>query len=91
MAEIGRGAPDAAVLDRAKAEGAVLLTADKDFGELVYRQGRASGGVVLVRLAGLTPERKAAIVASLLRERAAELAGNFTVIAPSAAKIRRPR
>jgi predicted nuclease of predicted toxin-antitoxin system len=79
------------VLDRANADGAVLLTADKDFGELVFRQRRASGGVVLVRLAGLAPDRKAAIVASLFLERSAELAGNFTVIGPSAAKIRRSR
>ena len=35
---------------------AVLITADKDFGELVYRLGRIHAGVVLIRLAGLSPE-----------------------------------
>jgi hypothetical protein len=35
------------------------LTADKDFGELVYRLRRISAGVLLMRLAGLSPATKA--------------------------------
>ena len=57
----------------------------------VYRQGRAQSGVVLMRLAGLRPDRKAEIVASFIRARTAELERSFTVIAPSTARIRRPR
>jgi len=34
------------------------LTADKDFGELVFRQGLLHSGVVLIRLAGLEAESK---------------------------------
>ena len=30
--------------------GALLVTADKDFGELVFRQGRVHSGVILLRL-----------------------------------------
>ena len=37
---------------------AVLLTQDKDFGELVFRLKRAHFGVVLIRLQGYTPEAK---------------------------------
>ena len=45
------GATDEQVLGRARAEGRVLLTFDKDFGELVLRRGLpASHGVVLFRL-----------------------------------------
>ena len=40
-------AADEDVLAMASDESALLLTADKDFGELVYRQGRASAGVVV--------------------------------------------
>ena len=41
---------DDAVLARALAEGRVLLTFDKDFGELAFRLGRnASRGVILLR------------------------------------------
>ena len=90
VAELAAGASDDTVLDRANREGALLVTADKDFGELVHRQRRVSGGVLLVRLAGFAPERRAEIVAAFMRERGEELVGSFTVITPGAARIRRP-
>jgi uncharacterized protein (DUF433 family) len=46
-----RGSPDDAVLARAHADGRVLLTFDKDFGELVLKRGaRASHGIILFRI-----------------------------------------
>lgn len=56
----------------------------------MHRQRRATGGVLLIRLAGLPPESKADIVSSFVRDRAAELEGGFTV-APGAARVPRPR
>lgn len=52
------GISDDIVLELANSEGVLLLTADKDFGELVFRLRRVSSGVVLVRLAGLSPIKK---------------------------------
>ena len=89
IAEMEPGIPDDWVLDRANAEGALLLTADKDFGEMVYRHHRISGGVVLIRLAGLSPMHKADIVASVIREHGPELSDAFTVISPGNVRIRR--
>jgi predicted nuclease of predicted toxin-antitoxin system len=77
------------VLREANARGAVLLTEDKDFGELVYRLGRAHAGVVLIRLAGLPATVKAQTVANVIRDRAMELTGAFTVITPGAVRIRK--
>jgi hypothetical protein len=53
IAETAPGIADPDVLDAANATEAVLLTADKDFGELVIRLRRLSHGVVLYRLADL--------------------------------------
>ncbi len=50
VSELSPGITDDEVLSEATDQGEVLLTADKDFGELVYRQGRASTVVVLIRL-----------------------------------------
>lgn len=50
MAEAAPGTTDAAVLRLAHDEGRVLLTEDKDFGELVFRSRMAAPGVVLLRL-----------------------------------------
>ena len=49
---------DDEVLEMANKKTALLLTADKDFGELVFPQRRATSGVVLIRLAGLLPAGK---------------------------------
>jgi len=89
VAEMSPSISDDAVLKQAEAHGALLATADKDFGELVYRQGRFHLGVLLLRLAGLSPEAKAEIVASVLREREGEIAGAFCVVSPGRVRIRR--
>ncbi len=66
----------------------MLLTADKDFGELVFRQRRISLGVILARLFGLSPERKAVIVADAIRKHSEELPHSFVVITPTSVRIR---
>ena len=46
-----------------------FITLDKDFGELVYRQGLVHTGVILLHLACLQPGTKATFVAQVkLRE-----------------------
>jgi len=54
IAESAPGTPDDKVLANADAAGVLLLTADKDFGELVYRRQMAHCGVMLLRQAGLS-------------------------------------
>jgi predicted nuclease of predicted toxin-antitoxin system len=90
VAEPSPSITDDQVLAEANARSALLVTADKDFGELVYRLGRIHGGVVLTRLAGLSPSAKAETVSELFRDHAAELAGAFCVISPGSIRIRRP-
>jgi predicted nuclease of predicted toxin-antitoxin system len=82
------GISDDSVLNFANEHDALLLTADKDFGELVFRQGRVFKGVVLVRLAGLSLSLKAAIVSGAIRDRGAELLETFTVISPGMVRLR---
>ena len=87
--EMDAGIADDLVLDHANQQNAVLLTADKDFGELVFRLKRLNLGVVLVRLAGLPPKRKAEIVARVIAEKGEELKEAFSVITANALRIRR--
>jgi len=51
MAETATAASDDEVLIQAQTEGRVLLTEDKDFGDLVFRRGQPVPGVVLLRIA----------------------------------------
>jgi predicted nuclease of predicted toxin-antitoxin system len=89
VVEMDAGIPDDLVLDHANRQNAVLLTADKDFGELVFRLKRMNFGVVLVRLAGLPPKRKAEIVARVIAEKGEELKEAFSVITANTLRIRR--
>lgn len=79
-AEEAAGATDVEVTERAGAEERLLLTVDKDFGDLVFRGARQLPGVVLLRLA---PERHAFREERLLAaiERLGErLFGRYTVV-----------
>lgn len=89
--EMEPGISDEEVIRRANQEFALLLTADKDFGELVFRQRRIVYGVVLIRLAGLSPQRKAEAAATAIQKHADELARNFTVITHRTVRIRKQR
>lgn len=78
--EVLRGATDAQILQRATEDGRVLITEDKDFGELVYRLKLSAPGIVLLRFG--VPERalKISRLRSLLTEKADELSGAFVVL-----------
>ncbi len=88
VVEMSPGITDDEVLDRANAEQALLLTADKDFGELVFRLGRIHRGVVLLRLYGLSPELKAKIVSETVQAHGADMTNAFTVVSHSSVRIR---
>ncbi len=89
VAEMDPGISDDMVLDLANRHKALLLTADKDFGELVFRQKRSTQGVLLIRLAGLSAARKADVVAVAVAEHQTELTQAFAVIEPGYIRIRR--
>jgi predicted nuclease of predicted toxin-antitoxin system len=89
IVETDPGASDEDVLNMAKRGGAILLTADKDFGEMVFRQRRITEGVVFIRLAGLSQKRKAEIVASAVKKHGEELLRAFSVITPGGIRIRK--
>ena len=59
VAEMSPGITDDAVLDLANEESRILISCDKDFGELVFRQLRIHHGVMLIRLHGQSTNTKA--------------------------------
>ena len=89
VAEVDPGITDDVVLGLSGETSTLLITADKDFGELVFRQGRTYRGVALLRLAGLSNERKAEIVSAAIRDHGLEMEGTFSVIEPTSLRIRK--
>jgi predicted nuclease of predicted toxin-antitoxin system len=86
--EMDPGISDKEVFDISNKESAVLITADKDFGELVFRQGKTNSGVILLRLSGLPLNVKAEVVLSAIDRYHDEMINNFTVITPETIRIR---
>lgn len=87
--EMEPGITDAEVLQRAYEHSSLLLTQDKDFGELVYRQNLAHNGVILLRLDGLSTDFAIAIVSAALAKRGDAMTNGFTVISPGQVRVRR--
>jgi predicted nuclease of predicted toxin-antitoxin system len=89
VAELHPGIDDETVLELSVQSEALLLTADKDFGELVFRQRRLHTGVLLLRLSGLEPEVKAELVATTVSQHASALNRGFAVLSERLLRLRR--
>lgn len=77
--EIEPGMDDDAVLSRSISEQRVLLTFDKDFGELAFRSGKQSScGVILIRLKVRDPDFVAQFLVEVLSQNVA-WEGHFSV------------
>ena len=82
------GSSDQQVLARAQVEQRIILTFDKDFGELAFRFGLpATSGIVLFRLSLLKPTSLISIVISVLATRS-DWSGLFTVVESDRIRIR---
>ena len=91
VAEMSPGITDDAVLALANNKQALLITEDKDFGELVFRLGRVHHGIILLRLHGLESQVKADLVEQTLQAHAEEMMMTFSVLSPQAVRIRAKR
>jgi predicted nuclease of predicted toxin-antitoxin system len=79
---------DADLLTEAEAQGYVVLTEDKDFGELVFRDRRNSHGVVLLRLDTLPASRRLTRLQTIWALLEANLPGKFLVITETKVRMR---
>ncbi len=80
MSDVAPRASDAEVMNRAEHEVRLLLTEDKDFGDLVFRQRRPVPGVVLLRIGVLQRERKSERLLAAVERFGNTLFGRYTVI-----------
>jgi predicted nuclease of predicted toxin-antitoxin system len=89
IAETLAGAADRVVLELAVTHERVLLTRDKDFGELVFSTGARASGVLLIRYPPLARSALPQLVIELVATRVTELLTSFVVIAPTGVRITR--
>jgi predicted nuclease of predicted toxin-antitoxin system len=74
-------------MDLALREKRILLTEDKDFGQLVYATAQPSGGIILIRYPANARKSLPKAVADLVRETGDQLIGRFAVLGPGRIRI----
>jgi predicted nuclease of predicted toxin-antitoxin system len=75
------GAKDHDILKRAHEEARIVLTFDRDYGELVYRhKSFTPAGVVYFRFDPSTPQEPAEILLNIRKKGKVVISGKFTVI-----------
>ena len=79
VAEVSPGESDAAVLERARKQGRVVVTFDRDYGELVFRLRKpCPAGVVYLRFDPRWPTEPGEILITAISS--VTLEGRFTVV-----------
>jgi predicted nuclease of predicted toxin-antitoxin system len=89
IAELDPGIDDETVLGLSRKVNSVLLTADKDFGELIFRRRLLHAGLLLIRLEGIEPGPKAELVALALEQHGDEMRTRFGVLSSGALRLRK--
>ena len=89
IAEAAAGLSDSDVIALALRERRLLLTEDKDFGDLVFRRERAVPGVVLMRIAPENPALKAMRLAAAIERYGEGLFGRYVVVEEGRFRSRR--
>ncbi|HUY28168.1 MAG TPA: DUF5615 family PIN-like protein [Candidatus Binataceae bacterium] len=88
-AEIFPSVDDEVILKLAHDDARILLTEDKDFGELVYAAGQKNCGVILIRFPASARRPMAEAVLEAVNRLGAALASQFAVIEPGRIRIGR--
>jgi len=83
------GASDDQVIALSVKEQRVLLTEDKDFGQLVFAANRECAGVIFVRFPASARGSLGARLVDTVRREQDRLVGAFVVIQPHRTRIRR--
>jgi len=78
---------DEDLLNLANAEKRVLITNDKDFGELIFLQRRLSAGIILFRVKGQRVEDKVKLVKKLLDKYSEKILNHFIVMTKEKIRI----
>lgn len=80
--EVSPGADDAAIIDMAVREQRILLTDDRDFGQLVYAAGKPTAGVILLRYPATARATLSTLVVDIVVRHGEKLAERFVVLQP---------
>ena len=92
IVEVSPREEDDDVRERAVRDDRILITEDKDFGQLVYANMRRTGVVIFIRFPARARRNLADTVVEVVKQRGQRLIGSFTVLQPGRVRTgRNPR
>ena len=80
VADLDKQMSDISICEMAAKEQRVILTNDKDFGEIVFLQRKAIHGIVLLRVRGQIVTEKIGLLKRLLDRHAEKIMNHFVVV-----------
>jgi predicted nuclease of predicted toxin-antitoxin system len=83
------GISDEEIINKVNQEKAIILTADKDFGELTFKMHKTNEGIILIRLSGIDNQEKSKIVVNNIKKYSDKVSNSFCVISPNNIRIRK--
>jgi len=82
-----RGLDDEQILRKSVKENRILITNDKDFGEMIFREGKLHTGVIFLRLEDERSVNVIKMLDQILNIYAEKIEGNFVVVTKSSVRI----
>ena len=79
---------DTGILKLAEQEEAIIITMDKDFGELIFKSHALHKGILLLRLEDALIEEKLAAIQNIFPDHLQKLKNNFLVYQNGKLRIR---
>jgi len=89
VADSAPSSADEIILELAIREKRILLTEDKDFGQWVFAERRATGGVIFLRYPSKARRVMPSLVVELIEHYGKRLFGRFVVVQPGRVRIGR--
>jgi len=89
IAEEAPSIKDEKIIQLALKENRILITNDKDFGELVFHYGNITSGIILIRSKDKRFQKKLELVKQVLKEIKNKISGNFIVVNENGIRIKK--
>jgi predicted nuclease of predicted toxin-antitoxin system len=85
--ETDRGTDDDTILQKCIIEDCILITNDKDFGEMIFRENKPHNGFILLRLGDERSINQIKVIGQLLDQYIDQLSGNFVVATETTVRV----
>ena len=90
VADFASGSSDSNVLDMAYKERRIVITFDKDFGQLVFKEKRKTCGLILLRFVPKSPEQIARRIKQVLAAKIS-IENSVVIVKKDSLRVRSPK